>query len=177
MRLLSVQNWKRICSLFSCAAFLFICDSLLKAYVSEKIPLIRWSSEAYPYGGISVFQNILGVSFSINYAVNKGTAWGLFSNFHVVLLYFRILVVSGLCLHVFFFNKERARDVPFVLIIAGALGNITDSFVYGHVVDMFYFTFGSYSYPIFNIADASIFSGVVLLFFGGKHFFPFPTAR
>jgi signal peptidase II len=50
-----------------------------------------------------------------------------------------------------------------MLIIAGGIGNILDYFIYGHVVDMFHFILWGYSFPVFNVADASIFMGIVSL--------------
>lgn len=44
----------------------------------------------------------------------------------------------------------------FALVIAGALGNIIDRFVYGHVVDYILFHTGSWSFAVFNLADACI---------------------
>ena len=49
------------------------------------------------------------------------------------------------------------------MVAAGALGNVLDIFLYGHVVDMFYFVFWGWSYPVFNLADASIFIGIATL--------------
>ncbi len=138
---------------------LFGLDIASKAYVYHHFPL---------NSGFSVFQNFLGVDFSITYAANKGAAWGVFSGFQDYLLYFRMIVVGGLLSYILFFNKEKRLLYPFMLIITGALGNVLDYFVYGHVVDMFYFKFGSYSYPIFNIADSVIFCGTVWLILGQK---------
>jgi signal peptidase II len=50
------------------------------------------------------------------------------------------------------------------LIATGAIGNILDYFIYGHVVDVFYFVFWGYSFPVFNVADSIIFCGIVVLF-------------
>ena len=46
-----------------------------------------------------------------------------------------------------------------VFILAGAIGNVLDSYIYGHVIDMFHFVFWGRSYGIFNFADAMIFLG------------------
>lgn len=49
------------------------------------------------------------------------------------------------------------------LILGGALGNLYDRVAYGQVVDYFSFHFGIYSFPAFNIADAAISCGALLL--------------
>ncbi|MBO3758795.1 signal peptidase II [Ciceribacter sp. L1K22] len=49
------------------------------------------------------------------------------------------------------------------LIIAGAIGNIIDRFVYGHVVDYILFYTGTWSFAVFNLADACITIGAGLV--------------
>lgn len=116
----------------------------------------------YPYGGVGIFQDFFGINFSIVHATNTGAAWGLFASFQDYLLYFRVLAVAALLIYLLFLNKQAAHRLPLALIITGAIGNVIDYFVYGHVVDLFYFTFWGYSYPVFNIADSAIFCGVAL---------------
>jgi signal peptidase II len=138
-------------------------DFFSKAYVHNHISLISMSSPFYPYGGIGVFHNWHGIDFSINHAINKGAAWGILSSFQHYLLYFRMLVIGGMVFYVFFWNKHSSKSTPLVLVIAGAIGNVADYFIYGHVVDMFHFKFWNYVFPVFNVADSSIFCGVAWL--------------
>lgn len=144
------------------AVFLII-DVASKYWVHSHIPLIQ--SSIYPYGGIGVFQNFFGIDFSINQASNTGGAWSIFSNHPYALLVSRIGIIIALFNYILFFNKDRDRTIPLLLIFTGAIGNIIDFFVYGSVVDMFYFVFWGYSYPIFNVADMLIFFGVFSLLF------------
>lgn len=148
-------------------AFFIICsDFFLKAYVNQHIPLMNGFYPRYPYGGMGIFQNWHGIDFSINHVINKGAAWGILSSFQEYLIYFRVFAVIAMMGYVVFSKKTSAKITPFVLIIAGAIGNIIDFFVYGHVVDMFHFHFHlwNYTFPIFNLADCSIFFGVAWLF-------------
>jgi signal peptidase II len=55
--------------------------------------------------------------------------------------------------------------VSLALIIGGALGNGLDRIVYGAVVDFVHFHVGSFSWYIFNIADAAIVFGVLGLLY------------
>ncbi len=119
----------------------------------------------YPHGGIAIFHNVLGIDFSIVHQTNKGAAWGMFAYFQDYLLFFRLMTIGLILGYLFFFNKNPLRRFPLLLILTGAIGNVIDYFVYGHVIDMFYFTFWGYSYPVFNIADSAIFCGVALLLF------------
>ena len=49
------------------------------------------------------------------------------------------------------------------LIIGGAIGNVIDRVRFGAVIDFVDLHAGGYHWPAFNIADAAIFCGVVML--------------
>lgn len=140
--------------------FILAADLISKYYIATTIPLTSGARYWYPFGGIGVFDNFYGVQFSINHVTNRGAAWGLFSEYQDVLFYFRVALVVGLIVYLLFLNKREEWRMPLVLIVAGALGNILDIFIYGHVIDMFHFVFWGYDYPVFNVADASICIGI-----------------
>lgn len=142
----------------------FVVDLITKFLTQEYLPLSYHHAYFYPYGGIGMFKNFLGIEFSINHAVNRGAAWGVLSEYQTYLLIVRILFVVGLFAYLLFFNENNSKQIPLVLILAGALGNICDYFFYGQVIDMFHFIFWGYDYPIFNVADSAIFIGIVWLF-------------
>jgi len=142
-------------------------DALIKLMTVRYVPLMPWASPFYPYGGFSIFRDFLGVDFSINYVANRGSAWGLFAQWHEYLLAVRIVAIIALVVYMVYVNSEENRHIPLSLIIAGAVGNVIDSFFYGHVVDMFHFVAWGISCPVFNIADAAIFFGVMTLFVQG----------
>jgi signal peptidase II len=145
-------------------SLVFILDLATKFLTQEYLPLSYQHAYSYPYGGIGVFKDFLGIEFSINHAVNRGAAWGVLAEFQSYLLVVRILFVAALFGYLLFFNKNESKQIPMVLILAGALGNICDYFFYGQVIDMFHFVFWGYDYPIFNVADSAIFIGIVWLF-------------
>ena len=62
-----------------------------------------------------------------------------------------------------FFGKVKERRIPLALILTGAVGNLFDFFLYGHVIDMFHLNFWGYSYPVFNFSDLLITSGIAWL--------------
>lgn len=141
----------------------FCLDIVSKYLTHSYIPLMQYSWLSYPYGGIGVFKNFLGIEFSISHQINRGAAWGAFSDFQISLLCLRVVMVLGLLIYAVGFNKKSAWNFPFALIIAGAAGNIVDYFIYGHVVDMLHFVLWGYDFPVFNIADSSIFIGICWL--------------
>ena len=147
-------------------ALLILCiDSLSKYFTHHYLPIMHSYSLWYPYGGIPVFKNFLGIEFSISHQTNNGAAWGLFADYQTPLLYFRLLLIGLLTLYALFFNRRPEWKIPFALIIAGALGNVIDTFLYGHVVDMLHFVLWGYDFPVFNLADSSIFLGIAALLF------------
>jgi signal peptidase II len=155
---------KRWGALLFIAVLVFAFDFLTKFYTYHILPEISMSSPIYPYGGIPVFYDWHGIHFSINHAQNKGAAWSLFSSYQNILLYIRIAIAGGICTYLLCVKNTFFRRLAFSLILAGAIGNICDYFLYGCVIDLFYFVFWGYSYPIFNVADSAVFCGAACLF-------------
>lgn len=138
-------------------------DAVTKWLTQMYIPLMDHRFPVYPYGGIGIFKNILGIEFSISYLQNTGAAWGQFSNYQLPLLILRFVFIAGLLAYLFFVNKHPNRQIPLILIITGAIGNVIDYFLYGHVIDMFHFILWGYDFPVFNVADAAISIGIIWL--------------
>lgn len=148
---------KNHCLLLFLAVFSF--DFLSKFLTKTYLPLR--TLPAFPYGGVAIFENFFGISFCLHHQSNTGAAWGFFADYPYSLLFFRIVFVGALSLYLY---KVRPKNsFAFILILAGALGNIVDIFLYGHVIDMLHFTFWGYHYPVFNFADTAIFIGVLFL--------------
>ena len=49
------------------------------------------------------------------------------------------------------------------LILGGAVGNVIDRLIHGHVVDFLDFYWGRWHFPAFNLADSAITLGAILL--------------
>ena len=111
----------------------------------------RWIDPQEIIPVISGFFNLVNVA-------NTGAAFGSFSNSNVGLAVFAsvILLVLGWMLWRGKFHTPLQR-LAITLLFAGALGNITDRIVYGHVVDFLDFILPLYGrWPAFNIADSCI---------------------
>jgi signal peptidase II len=54
-------------------------------------------------------------------------------------------------------------SLALTLILGGAIGNVIDRVVYGHVVDFLLFYWNDWQFPAFNLADVGITCGAVLL--------------
>lgn len=155
---------------------------LLGADITSKMIAIDWVpsmtpfDRSYPFGGIPIFANFFGISFSLNYVINTGAAWGLFAGHPGLLFALRTLIILGLASYLLFFQKgDGLPKFPTWLIVTGAVGNVIDYILYGHVIDFFHFTFWGRSFPVFNLADSYITLGVVgLLFARSIHKTPQP---
>ena len=138
-------------------------DAFTKFLVHEYIPLSMWSAPIYPYGGVPVFENFCGIDLCLAHVTNRGGPWGVVSSHHETLVVLRLFAIVCLIGHLLFFNEKKIRQLPLALIIAGALGNVLDSFFYGHVIDMIHFVFWGHSFAVFNLADACISCAVIFL--------------
>lgn len=62
-------------------------------------------------------------------------------------------------------DGQRLQAVALSLVLGGALGNVIDRLLLGHVVDFIQLYYDRWYWPAFNIADSAITVGVVLLIF------------
>jgi len=60
-------------------------------------------------------------------------------------------------------TKDRFLAVALALILGGAIGNLIDRLLYGHVVDFVDVYYGAWHWPAFNVADSAITVGAVLI--------------
>ena len=59
--------------------------------------------------------------------------------------------------------EQWPLSLAFALIIGGAIGNLIDRLVYGHVIDFIDVYYKTWHWPTFNIADSAITLGAGLL--------------
>jgi signal peptidase II len=60
---------------------------------------------------------------------------------------------------------QTLARIGFALIVGGALGNVIDRAIYGHVIDYILFHTPVWSFAVFNLADAFITVGAVAVIF------------
>lgn len=101
--------------------------------------------------------------FYLTYVRNTGAAWGMFSGFSGWLTLFSL---AALILIVVFRNRliddSLRHRLAFACILSGVIGNLCDRLRYGYVIDFLDFHFGSYQFPVFNVADSAICIGAGL---------------
>ena len=102
--------------------------------------------------------------FSIVNITNDGAAFGSFKNnntFFIVLSCVAFSVVFALLIRRR--SRDILRDVSLALLLAGIMGNLTDRFLHGHVIDFALFDLHvpfAHPWPAFNVADSCIFIAV-----------------
>ncbi|HEB95704.1 MAG TPA: lipoprotein signal peptidase [Sedimenticola thiotaurini] len=62
-------------------------------------------------------------------------------------------------------SQERLLAASLALIVGGALGNLIDRLLWGHVIDFLDLHYGGWHWPAFNLADSAIVVGVGLFLF------------
>lgn len=109
--------------------------------------------------------------FNITHVLNPGGAFGLFATQSELVRKIVFLVLSSaVTLFIVWFYSRVARTHVFLswglaLVFGGAVGNLIDRFRYGHVVDFLDFYIGTAHWPAFNVADAAISTGMVILIY------------
>ena len=139
---------------FGIAALVFLLDQLTKYWI---LAVVRLPERGYI--------EILPV-FRLTYVENIGVSMGMFNAYTAVGRWFLVVVTGGIAAAVaVWISREKARAdvIALGLILGGALGNIVDRVRFGYVVDFLHFFWGEHSFWVFNVADAAITTGVLLL--------------
>ena len=104
--------------------------------------------------------------FRIVMVWNRGVSFGMFNSGEEVTRWVLTALAIGVSIAlVVWLSRVRSRlpAVAIGLVVGGALGNALDRVIRGAVADFFDFHVAGWSWPAFNIADAAITVGVLLL--------------
>lgn len=92
--------------------------------------------------------------FELQYLENRGAAFGILQD-HQIFFVLITIVAAVILTYIYTRIPEDKKYIPlkgcYVLLMAGAFGNMIDRAVRGYVVDFFYFKL--IDFPIFNVAD------------------------
>lgn len=96
---------------------------------------------------------------------NTGVAFSMFSSFGDVGLIVISLAVVAFMLYLASqtTSSQVVARIGFALVVGGAIGNLIDRAIYGHVIDYVLFHTPVWSFAVFNLADASITVGAALV--------------
>ena len=95
--------------------------------------------------------------FAFHTVENTGAGFSILQNSNTLLLGISVIIVALLLL--FWKKFETVEQFFITFVVGGAIGNILDRILHGHVIDFLDFKV----WPIFNIADSFIFIGVFCL--------------
>lgn len=147
------QRRPPIVTYYAIAAFVFLLDYVTKKVIARNVDL---NTEQI---------NVIGDFFMIAHIRNRGAAFGILEGQRWFFVLITIVVVSAIVWYI----HRSYRDGSVLLLVAlgmilgGAIGNFLDRSIYGEVVDFLQFNFGSYTFPLFNVADCGIVCGVGLV--------------
>jgi signal peptidase II len=145
-------------------SYLFLVVILLAADQFTKLLVVR---NIPPNSGVDVIRDY----FTLVHVQNKGAIFGFFSQSQNTLVYLLLTMASlaALTLVVYYFFKTPAKETtimfPLSLILAGALGNLSDRVFRGYVIDFLDFSIRSWHWPSFNVADSCITIGAILFIY------------
>lgn len=102
--------------------------------------------------------------FRLTLTSNDGGAFGLFQGFGGVIAVLAAFVSVGIIgLLLWGPPQRRPMTVGLICIAGGALGNLTDRFTHGAVIDFLELRWHNLSWPVFNLADTAIVVGTGLV--------------
>lgn len=147
------MNKKKIVFYFSLFLFSVILDRITKLLVIhslfyKKLPLSKF--------------------LDLNLAINRGVSFGLFhfKSFipFIILSSVIFLIIAAFAVYTFYRFKKNKNIFFEILVLAGALSNFVDRFLYGGVIDFIDFYVANWHWPTFNFADVFVFVGIVGMF-------------
>ncbi|WP_292936407.1 signal peptidase II [Noviherbaspirillum sp.] len=104
--------------------------------------------------------------FNLVLAHNKGAAFSFLANQAGWQRYVFTGIAIAAVIFIVYLLKRHAGQRMFcwalALILGGAIGNLIDRIVYGHVIDFLDFYVGTWHWPAFNVADMAIVGGAAL---------------
>ncbi|MFD1955173.1 signal peptidase II [Paenibacillus thailandensis] len=137
---------------YGIALFVFIVDFVTKKLIAARLEIGEQIS-------------VIGNFFLITSHRNRGAAFGILQEQRAFFIVITVVIVAAIIWYMQSIRDNR-RSVLFTglgFVLGGAVGNFLDRLLYGEVVDFFQFNFGSYTFPIFNVADSAICCGVALI--------------
>lgn len=135
-------------------AFIITFDLCMKDYLYDFV-------EVRHGGNYTVIDGFL----DLTYSENTGMGFGLGKGSTLGITVITAILIAAIIGYLLFFKKEKAYiRIPLIMVAAGGIGNLVDRTQLGYVRDFFEFTFMDFA--IFNIADAFVTVGAVVLIIG-----------
>lgn len=107
---------------------------------------------------------IIGDFFRFTYIENPGMAFGI--RLGNATFFTAFATIASTAIFIYLYRIRHEKFLPrfaLAVILGGAIGNLIDRFAYGQVIDFLDFGIGNARWPVFNIADASVTLGMIML--------------
>ncbi len=112
-------------------------------------------------------QLVLLPFFNLTHSHNLGASFGFLNMaggwqrwlFIAIALFFSVFILTLLYRLP---RKQNWTASAMALILGGAIGNLLDRIMWGHVIDFFDFHMGNWHFATFNVADSAICVGVAM---------------
>jgi signal peptidase II len=148
---------------------------VLVASIAGVIVLLDQWTKLWVDADMRLYQSIPVIDgfFSLTYVRNKGAAFSMFADFPDSFRtpFFMVVTVVAVVGIGWFVRSTPREDklslISLAFILGGALGNAIDRLAYGSVVDFLDVYVNNWHWPAFNVADAFITTGVILLLIAG----------
>ncbi len=102
--------------------------------------------------------------------LNRGISGGMLhftsTTGFIVLTILILFIILGFALYTYRRWSAGCTIIGETFVLAGALSNLLDRVLYHGVVDFILLQYAQWSFPVFNIADAAITIGVIIMFLG-----------
>ena len=138
--------------------------ALLTALLFAVDQLTKYFAKLFLAGnsGVTVIPGV----FQFFYLENTGAAFGMFANRQI--FFITVAVVMSIAAVYVYYRLPIEKHYHLlrficILIVSGALGNMTDRLIYGFVIDFLYVKL--IDFPVFNIADCYVCIGAALAVF------------
>jgi len=107
--------------------------------------------------------------FDLRLSYNTGSAFGLFAKLGGARVLLSVVGLAACVAIVLILRKahdaQRWLATALALVAGGAVGNVIDRVLAGKVTDFIVWKYGKHEWPAFNIADAALVAGVLIMFF------------
>jgi signal peptidase II len=157
------QQRRRWALFLGLAGTVVVLDQLSKLWVDTSFEQASRSIPAGQPGGPS---ELVGEFVRIAKTYNDGAIFGLFDAIAPVMALLSLVVIVGITWYQW---RHGASAGPLVtvglgLLLGGAIGNLIDRVRIGHVIDFVDVGIGSARWYAWNISDAAVFIGILVLF-------------
>jgi signal peptidase II len=106
--------------------------------------------------------------FYLTHVVNTGAAWSFLGDKPWAQTFFKIMTILAIVAFIFgyiysFIKNYRWLQYGVSIAFAGTIGNFIDRLTINGVNDFLSFVFGTYHFPVFNVADICLCVGVAMI--------------